>query len=138
MTCEKIFWLTFSCCIHNPPDSLSDLTRTFSENIKILHVHFCVIDVELFTFHSAVSEDKHVSKEVLLPLCEYEWVQEWVKVIDYSVYQMLIDIVMPDVLHPIPGNDNFTILQQFLENHKLRLWRSKKLLYKMRCVTMSY
>ncbi|KAL5250321.1 hypothetical protein ACHWQZ_G016160 [Mnemiopsis leidyi] len=52
----------------------------------------------------AVSEDKHVSKEVLLPLCEYEWVQEWVKVIDYSVYQMLIDIVMPDVLHPIPGS----------------------------------
>lgn len=50
-----------------------------------------------------MSEDKHVSKEVLHPLCEYEWVQEWVKVIDYSVYQMLIDIVMPDVLHPIPG-----------------------------------
>ena len=59
--------------------------------------------IEMFTFRSAVSEDKHVSKEVLLPLCEYEWVQEWVKVIDYSVYQMLIDIVMPDVLHPIPG-----------------------------------
>ncbi|XP_063687444.1 DNA-binding protein RFX2-like isoform X9 [Bolinopsis microptera] len=52
----------------------------------------------------AVCDDKHVSKEVLHPMCEFVWVQEWVKVIDYSVYQMLIDIVMPDVLHPIPGS----------------------------------
>ena len=53
--------------------------------------------------HRSISEERHVSKETLRLLCELDWVHEWVKVIDYSVYQMLIDIVMPDVLHPIPG-----------------------------------
>ena len=57
---------------------------------------FCIFSTD------AALESK-LSKEKLLKLADMLEVQEFVKEADYSFYQALVEVLVPDVLRPIPS-----------------------------------
>lgn len=54
-------------------------------------------------FSSDQNLDSKLSKEKLLKLSGMSEVQEFVKEADYSFYQALVEVLIPDVLRPIPS-----------------------------------
>jgi len=48
-------------------------------------------------------DDDYLPMETLHVVSQVESVQWFVKQVDYSLYTGLIDILIPDVLRPIPG-----------------------------------
>ena len=42
-------------------------------------------------------------KEKLFTLCRYEPLMNWVRKSDYAFYQALVEVLIPDVLRPIPS-----------------------------------
>lgn len=51
--------------------------------------------------------ESKLSKEKLLKLAEVPEVQEFVKEADYSFYQALVEVLVPDVLRPIPSKYSY-------------------------------
>ncbi|XP_037029042.1 DNA-binding protein RFX2 isoform X3 [Bradysia coprophila] len=49
-------------------------------------------------------EEKYLSKYKLYTLSQCEAVQEFVKQVDYTFYQNMVDVLIPDVLRPIPSS----------------------------------
>lgn len=47
--------------------------------------------------------ESRLSQSKLLQLCEYDPVMTFVKACDHLLYQTLVEILIPDVLRPIPG-----------------------------------
>ena len=47
--------------------------------------------------------ESRLSQSKLLQLCEYDPVITFVKACDHLLYQTLVEILIPDVLRPIPG-----------------------------------
>lgn len=47
--------------------------------------------------------EKRLPKEKLFVLCRYEPVQKYVRRADYAFYQALVEVLIPDVLRPIPS-----------------------------------
>jgi hypothetical protein len=43
-------------------------------------------------------------------MCQVKAVQEFVKEVDYMLYQKLVGILLPEVLRPIPSEFNFSYL----------------------------
>ncbi|XP_067677325.1 DNA-binding protein RFX2-like isoform X9 [Haliotis asinina] len=55
--------------------------------------------------NSAENEfEKRLPKEKLFALCKYEPVQKYVRRSDYAFYQALVEVLIPDVLRPIPSS----------------------------------
>ncbi|XP_063982445.1 transcription factor RFX3 isoform X8 [Diachasmimorpha longicaudata] len=48
-------------------------------------------------------EEKYLSKTKLYQMCKCSEVQEFIKTVDYTFYQNLVEVLMPDVLRPIPS-----------------------------------
>lgn len=49
--------------------------------------------------------EKRLPKSCLVLLCKYEPVLRWSRDCDNSLYQGLVEILIPDVLRPIPSKD---------------------------------
>jgi len=49
-------------------------------------------------------QEKHLPKARLYSICNIDAVQNFVQVADYQFYQNLVDILIPDVLRPIPSS----------------------------------
>ncbi|KYM94974.1 Transcription factor RFX3 [Cyphomyrmex costatus] len=47
-------------------------------------------------------EEKYLSKTKLYQMCQCTGVQDFIKKVDYTFYQNLVDVLMPNVLRPIP------------------------------------
>ena len=54
-------------------------------------------------FSTDAALESKLSKEKLLKLADMLEVQEFVKEADYSFYQALVEVLVPDVLRPIPS-----------------------------------
>lgn len=55
-------------------------------------------------FHSSVSEiEARLPQSQLLMLCRNEAVLKWMSTCDHLMYQALVEILIPDVLRPIPS-----------------------------------
>lgn len=79
------------------------LTHTcidFSYNHR--HCDVCLTDVSLCLYSHDESE-KRLPKSVLVLLCKYEPVLHWTRECDNLLYQSLVEILIPDVLRPIPS-----------------------------------
>ncbi|XP_059485461.1 DNA-binding protein RFX2 isoform X2 [Neocloeon triangulifer] len=49
-------------------------------------------------------EEKYLAKRKLYALCECEMIQDFVKKVDFDFYQNLVEVLIPDVLRPIPSS----------------------------------
>lgn len=47
--------------------------------------------------------EKRLPKEKLYMVSSYEPLQQWVRKADYTFYQALVEVLIPDVLRPIPS-----------------------------------
>lgn len=54
-------------------------------------------------FSSHDESEKRLPKSCLVLLCKYEPVLRWSRDCDNSLYQGLVEILIPDVLRPIPS-----------------------------------
>ncbi|KAK5866307.1 hypothetical protein PBY51_020507 [Eleginops maclovinus] len=59
------------------------------------------IDTESLNLHN--ESEKRLPKSCLVVLCKYEPVLRWTKECDNLLYQTLVEILIPDVLRPIPS-----------------------------------
>ena len=57
--------------------------------------------VSLLSSHD--ESEKRLPKSCLVVLCKYEPVLRWSRDCDNSLYQALVEILIPDVLRPIPS-----------------------------------
>lgn len=52
------------------------------------------------------SEEEHegtLPKDKLITLCKYEPILKWMRSCDHILYQALVEILIPDVLRPVPS-----------------------------------
>ncbi|XP_048687137.1 DNA-binding protein RFX2 isoform X4 [Caretta caretta] len=52
------------------------------------------------------SEEEHegvIPKDKLISLCKYDPILKWMRSCDHILYQALVEILIPDVLRPVPG-----------------------------------
>ncbi|XP_075759105.1 DNA-binding protein RFX2 isoform X4 [Pelodiscus sinensis] len=52
------------------------------------------------------SEEEHegiIPKDKLIALCKYDPILKWMRSCDHILYQALVEILIPDVLRPVPG-----------------------------------
>lgn len=52
----------------------------------------------------ADDDEERLPKNILYALCKLEPVQKFVKSADYAFYQVLVEVLIPDVLRPIPSS----------------------------------
>ncbi|XP_076463260.1 DNA-binding protein RFX2-like isoform X2 [Babylonia areolata] len=100
--------------------TITDL-RTFEKLYKehaeavvdvVVNLHFHLIEVLWQKFwrtssgepHAEAEAEKRLPKEKLCLLCTYEPVQKFVRRADYAFYQALVEVLIPDVLRPIPSS----------------------------------
>ncbi|XP_068089856.1 DNA-binding protein RFX2 isoform X2 [Hyperolius riggenbachi] len=55
------------------------------------------------TLSSEEEQEAIIPKEKLLVLCKYEPVMRWMRSCDHILYQALVEILIPDVLRPVPS-----------------------------------
>lgn len=55
------------------------------------------------TLGEECEEEKYLSKAKLFRMCQLEGVQQFVRQVDFAFYQNLVDVLIPDVLRPIPS-----------------------------------
>lgn len=48
-------------------------------------------------------EEKYLSKAKLFRLCQLDVVQQFIRQVDFAFYQNLVEVLIPDVLRPIPS-----------------------------------
>lgn len=52
------------------------------------------------------SEEEHegvIPKDKLITLCKYDPILKWMRSCDHILYQALVEVLIPDVLRPVPG-----------------------------------
>lgn len=106
------------------PDSVTvDDVRTFEKMYRehaeavvdvVVNLHFNLIENLWQTFwrnptpesqlDSYEKMEKRMPKEKLFLLCRYEPLMNWVRKSDYAFYQALVEVLIPDVLRPIPSS----------------------------------
>lgn len=57
-----------------------------------------------YIFSGDSDVEKRLPKEKLYAMCRYEGVHKWIRRSDYAFYQSLVEVLIPDVLRPIPGS----------------------------------
>lgn len=72
------------------------------------HWYFSIISDKIWViktvcFGSHDESEKRLPKSCLVLLCKYEPVLRWSRDCDNSLYQGLVEILIPDVLRPIPS-----------------------------------
>lgn len=64
------------------------------------------VDVFFFPLLPVLSDDDlegMIPREKLVALCKYEPVRLWMRSCDHILYQALVEILIPDVLRPVPS-----------------------------------
>ena len=56
-----------------------------------------------FIFSAESEFEKRLPRDKLFILCKYEPVRKYVRRSDYAFYQALVEVLIPDVLRPIPS-----------------------------------
>ncbi|XP_031414229.1 transcription factor RFX3 isoform X2 [Clupea harengus] len=68
------------------------------------YTHSSTVEGATITENSAVSEiESRLPRAKLLLLCRNEGVLKWMSACDHLMYQVLVEILIPDVLRPIPS-----------------------------------
>ncbi|XP_073455137.1 DNA-binding protein RFX2 isoform X2 [Aquarana catesbeiana] len=52
---------------------------------------------------SEEEQEAVIPKEILMVLCKYEPIMRWMRGCDHILYQALVEILIPDVLRPVPS-----------------------------------
>lgn len=78
----------------------------------------CLIQNIILINYSKDFEER-LPKTKLTLLCNYQPVLDYVKDADHSLYQTLVETLIPEVLRPIPGN--YHSLVKTLVNYIIRL-----------------
>ncbi|KAM3619935.1 uncharacterized protein V6R79_015996 [Siganus canaliculatus] len=55
------------------------------------------------TVTNSEDQDSLIPREKLVALCKYEPVRQWMRSCDHILYQALVEILIPDVLRPVPS-----------------------------------
>uniref|UniRef100_A0A8C1NDY1 Regulatory factor X, 1b (influences HLA class II expression) n=1 Tax=Cyprinus carpio TaxID=7962 RepID=A0A8C1NDY1_CYPCA len=63
----------------------------------------CVVSHRCLCLYSHEDSEKRLPKSVLVLLCKYEPILHWTRECDNLLYQSLVEILIPDVLRPIPS-----------------------------------
>lgn len=67
----------------------------------------------LLLFLSSITEiEARLPSSQLMALCRNELVLKWMSTCDHLMYQALVEILIPDVLRPIPSKELSHTLQQ--------------------------
>ncbi|XP_074485064.1 MHC class II regulatory factor RFX1 isoform X1 [Sebastes fasciatus] len=83
-------------------DVMVNLQFTLVETLWKSFWRFChSSDAESLNLHD--ESEKRLPKSCLVVLCKYEPVLRWTKECDNLLYQTLVEILIPDVLRPIPS-----------------------------------
>lgn len=53
--------------------------------------------------HSDEEHEGTLPKDKLITLCKYEPILKWMRSCDHILYQALVEILIPDVLRPVPS-----------------------------------
>lgn len=62
----------------------------------------------VYSLCSSISEiDARLPRAQLLALCRNEAVLKWMSTCDHLMYQALVEILIPDVLRPIPSEQQW-------------------------------
>lgn len=96
-------------------DDLLEFRNLYREHCEafldaVVNLQFCMVETLWQTFwrtqngHGQNEYEKLLSKSKLYILCKYEPVQQFVRRADYQFYQNLVDVLIPDVLRPIPSS----------------------------------
>ena len=75
---------------------------------------FCIVDIICLTksdhnhhyvlgFSPDNDYERRLPRDKLYVMCKYEPVQKYVRKSDYAFYQALVEVLIPDVLRPIPS-----------------------------------
>lgn len=73
----------------------------------------CTSAETLFVFVCSHDEsEKRLPKSCLVLLCKYDPVLRWSRDCDNSLYQGLVEILIPDVLRPIPSKADVHVARQ--------------------------
>lgn len=89
----------FSSCFKNRRNVLVCRNMTIWCKMSLLNtLHACV-------WISHDESEKRLPKSCLVLLCKYEPVLRWSRDCDNSLYQGLVEILIPDVLRPIPSKE---------------------------------
>ncbi|XP_067137882.1 transcription factor RFX3-like isoform X3 [Centruroides vittatus] len=96
-------------------DDLLEFRNLYREHCEafldaVVNLQFCMVETLWQTFwrtqnsHGQNEYEKLLSKSKLYLLCKCEPVQQFVRRADYQFYQNLVDVLIPDVLRPIPSS----------------------------------
>lgn len=96
-------------------DDLLEFRNLYREHCEafldaVVNLQFCMVETLWQTFwrtqngHGQNEYEKLLSKSKLYILCKCEPVQQFVRRADYQFYQNLVDVLIPDVLRPIPSS----------------------------------
>lgn len=65
-----------------------------------------IYNLSCFPLMSVCSDDDLegvIPREKLVALCKYEPIRLWMRSCDHILYQALVEILIPDVLRPVPS-----------------------------------
>ncbi|CAO1427183.1 unnamed protein product [Diamesa tonsa] len=95
-------------------DTLRSIYREHLETVldAVLNLEFNTIEHLWRDFWRATDnnnvdeceEEKYLSKLKLFNLCQCDAVQQFIKNVDFQFYQNMVDVLLPDVLRPIPSS----------------------------------
>ena len=95
-------------------DTLRSIYREHLETVldAVLNLEFNTIEHLWRDFWRATDnnnvdeceEEKYLSKLKLFNLCQCNAVQQFIKNVDFQFYQNMVDVLLPDVLRPIPSS----------------------------------
>lgn len=78
-----------------------------SLSVRLQSFVFCSFHTLVIAFLLSVCSDEEVEgvipREKLVALCKYEPVRLWMRSCDHVLYQALVEILIPDVLRPVPS-----------------------------------
>jgi len=63
-----------------------------------------------------------IPREKLLSLCKYEPVRLWMKSCDHILYQALVEILIPDVLRPVPSKNTSELQYDLITRNNIMMY----------------
>lgn len=72
--------------------------------IILMLIHcFNVCGYLFFCSEEDMEDIRGFPREKLISLCKYEPIKDWMRSCDHILYQALVEILIPDVLRPVPS-----------------------------------
>ena len=73
----------------------------YIDSIYNISTKCCILLFNIYIF--SIDFEKRLPKDKLMMMCKLEAVQKYVRRSDYQFYQALVEVLIPDVLRPIPS-----------------------------------